>query len=321
MERLAGFFAFFPRLISWLLWKPLEPGEEKRQFNSQRVLIVVGLLTSLFTLYALIAPAPAKYVGEFRETLSPEAQKSVDAEREKVINQATNTVQKAFSNFSAGSGAVNGGQRTSNGTANELNSLMILSRPGVNSSNQLAAGMKFSVRLLDKVTISDQAVPVIVEVTRGVFNDSGAGIEEGSRLFGIAQFQNGAERAQIQFQSISDPSGIVRQIQGVGIGSDGQTGIAGDVHSQSLKNTAGQFVSRFVGAYASGSQQRDFLGNSRGGATNGLLNAVAATAEDRTNAYAQDLQKERQWIEIPQATEITVVLTQTFTFREPGVAK
>ena len=198
---------------------------------------------------------------------------------------------------------------------------MILSRPGVNSSNQLAAGMKFSVRLLDKVTISEQAVPVIVEVTRGGVNESGAGSEEGSRLFGMAQFQNGAERAQIQFQSISDPSGIVRQIQGVGIGSDGQTGIAGDVHSQNFKNTAGQFVSRFVGAYASGSQQRDFLGNSRGGATNGLLNAVAATAEDRTNAYAQDLQKERQWIEIPQATEITVVLTQTFTFREPGVAK
>ncbi len=321
MEKLAGVFTFFPRMISWLLWKPLEPGEEKRQFNSRRALVVVGILSSLFTLYALIAPAPAKYVGEFRETLSPEAQQKVDVEREQAIKQATNTAQKAFSNFSGGSGGTLGGGQRSGGTANDRNTAMILARPGVNSSNQLAAGVKFSVRLLDKVTISDQGVPVIAEVTHGVFNDSGGGIKEGSRLFGMAQFQNGAERAQVQFQSISDPSGIVRQIQGIGIGADGQTGIAGDVHSQSLKNTAGQFVTRFIGAYAEGTQQRDFLGNSRGGATNGLLNAVAATAQDRTNAYAQDLQKEHQWIEIPQSAEITVVLTQTFTFREPGVTQ
>jgi hypothetical protein len=318
MDKLTGFLSFFPRMVSWLLWRPLEPGEEKSQFNSPRVLIFVGVLAGLFTLYALIAPAPPKYVGEFRETLPPEAQKKIDADREQAIKQATNTAQKAFSNLSGGGNSIGSGQR-SGVSANDRNSTMILARPGVNSSNQLAAGMKFSVRLLDKVTISDQAVPVIAEVTHGVFNDSGGGIKEGSRLFGVAQFQNGAEHAQIQFQSISDPSGIVRPIQGVGIGSDGQTGVAGDVHSRSFKNTAGQFVSRFVGAYAEGTEQRDFLGNSRGGATNGLLSAVAATAQDRTNAYAQDLQKEHQWVEIPKSTEITVVLTQTFTFREPGV--
>lgn len=195
---------------------------------------------------------------------------------------------------------------------------MILNRPGVNGGNQLAAGLKFSVRMLDKLTIGDQGVPVIAEVTHGAFADSGGGIKEGSRLFGMAQFPNGSERAQIQFQSISDPSGIVRSIQAIALESDGQTGVAGDVHSKSLRNTAGQFVTRFVAAYAEGSQQRDFLGNSRGGAENGLLNAVGETAKDRTNAYAEDLKKEHQWIEIPAGTEFSVILTQTFTFSEPG---
>ena len=161
-------------------------------------------------------------------------------------------------------------------------------------------------------------MPVIAEVTHGAFSDSGGGIKEGSRLFGMAQFQNGNERAQIQFQSLADGSGIVRNIQATALDESGQAGVAGEVHSKSLQNTAGQFVTRFIGAYAEGSQQRDFLGNSRGGAENGLLNAVSETAKDRASAYADDLKKEHQWIEVPVAKEITVILTQTFTFNDPG---
>lgn len=327
MEALTKAFGSVGRLFSWLVWLPLEPGEEKQQFNSRRVLILVGILVVIFVIYALLVPSPPKYIGEFREMLPAEAQKQNDDERERALVKATASTQKAFSGSSSGSASSASGGGSGFGSSargpsgQDRNTAMILNRPGVNNGNQLAAGLKFSVRLLDKLTIGDQGVPVIAEVVRGVFADSGGGIKEGSRLFGMAQFPNGSERAQIQFQSISDPSGIVRNIQAIALESDGQTGVAGDVHSKSLRNATGQFVTRFVAAYAEGSQQRDFFGNSRGGAENGLLNAVGETAKDRTNAYAEDLKKEHQWIEVPAATEFAVILTQTFTFNEPGASQ
>ncbi len=318
MERIKKMLSGVRGGIGWLIWKPREPGEEKLQINTKRLLIVVALATLIFTAVALVAPAPAKYVGEFHEKLDTQERGEAEAAREHDIVKATEMTQRAFS-FAGGGGGTQQGRRGSSGS--DRNSSMILNRPGINAGNQLPAGTKFIVRLMDKVTIGNQAVPVIAEVTRGFLNDNGGGITEGSRLFGSAQFQNGAERAVIQFQSIASPSGLVRNIQGIAIGTDGQAGVNGNIRSNSMKNTAGQFASRFIGAYASGSQQRDFLGNSRGGAKNGLLNAVSETAQDRSNAYAEDLKKEHQWIEIPLDTEVTVILTQTFTFKEPGVSQ
>jgi hypothetical protein len=321
VEKLKRLLRLVKSAISWTVWKPLELGEERAQINAKRLFILLDCLVIIFTLFALIVPATPKYIGEFHERLPPEAQHS--SADEQAIALATATTQKAFSGgMGRATGNSNQRSQAQGGGAGEAdrNTSMIQNRPGVNSGNQLAAGMKFTVRLLDGLNLSDQAVPVIVEVTRGVFNDSGGGIKEGSRLFGTAQFQNGSERAQIQFRSISDPSGIVRNIQGVALDGDGQSGVAGNIHSKSLRNTAGQFVTRFIGAYAEGSQQRDFFGNTRGGAENGLLNAVGETAKDRTSAYADQLKKEHQWIEVPKDKEIAVILTQTFTFNEPGVS-
>jgi hypothetical protein len=320
VEFLAKAFGSMARVFSWFVWLPKESGEEKRQLHSWRLLSLLGVLCVIFVICALIAPSPPNFVGEFREPLRPESLKRPDDERDRAVDRATAMTQKAFWGSPGGSG-MQGAIRSGPGgpSGSDRNTLMILNRPGVNSANQLAAGLKFAVRLLDQLTVGDQAVPVIAEVTRGIFNDAGGGIKEGSRLFGSAQCQNGAELAQIQFQSLADDSGIVRNIQAVAFEASGQVGVAGEVHSKGLRNTAGQFVSRFIGAYAEGSQQRDFLGNSQGGAQNGLLNAVGETAKDRTNSYAEDLKKEHQWIEIPKGKEITVILTQTFTFNEPGV--
>jgi len=317
MEKLSKLFGNLGSAISWLIWKPQEPGDEKKQFNMKRLMILVCVLSGLFTIAALFMPSPPKYVGEFHENLPNDGLKG--QADEKAIAAMTATAQKAFSHTSSNSPFQGNTSGRNQAGSSDRNTAMVLNRTGINGGNQLPAGVKFTVRLLDKVTIGDQSVPVIAEVTGGAFNDAGGGIKEGSRLFGMAQFQNGSERAQIQFQSIADSSGMVRNIQGVGIGPDGQAGVAGDIHSNGLKNVAGQFVTRFIGAYAEGSQQRDFLGNSRGGAQNGLLNAVGATAKDRTNAYAEDLKKEHQWIDIPQGTEVIVILTQAFTFREAGV--
>ena len=318
MEKLVKIWSALIRFTSGIFWKPIEQGEERAQFNSPAVLILVSILAGIFTVTALVFPAQPQLVGEFRETMSPDTKKRTDEERDRALAKAMDATQKAFSGTSSrpASSAAQGGRGTSS-----RDTPMILNRPGIIAGNQLAAGLKFAVRLLDPVTVSDQPVPVIAEVVRGVFTDSGGGIREGSRLFGMAQFQNGWERAQIQFQSISDSSGIVRPIKGIALEMDGQAGVMGEVHSKSLRNAAGQFVTRFISAYADGSQQRDFMGNSRGGAENGMLNAIGETAKDRTNAYAEDLKKEHQWIDIDQNKEFNVILTQTFTFNEPGVTQ
>lgn len=316
MEKLSGPLAWLKQIYLRIFWKPLQPGEAKRQFNTTATLTALIVMVVVFTVVALIAPAPPKYVGEFREQLRPEDEKRIAIEREKAIAEVTAKAQSAFT--SKNSSKVEASAGRGQGTAPNRNSSMILNRPGVNSGNQLAAGQKFTVQLLDKITVGDQAVPVIAEVTGGVFNDSGGGILEGSRLYGTAQFQAGQDRAQIQFQSIADPSGVVRNLQAVAIGADGQMGASGETHSNGFRNAAGQFVTRFAGAYAEGSQQRDFMGNSQGGATNGLLNAVAQTAKDRTDDFATDLKKQHEWIELPQTTTVNVILTQPFMFRESG---
>lgn len=314
MEKLSRPLAWLRQIYLRIFWKTLQPGEAKRQFNTATTLTVLIVMVVVFTIVALIAPAPPKYVGEFREKLRPEDEKRIAIEREKAIAEVTAKTQSAFTSKNSSKIEPSAGQST----APNRNSSMILNRPGVNSGTQLAAGQKFTVRLLDKIIVGDQTVPVIAEVTAGVFNDGGGGILEGSRLFGTAQFQGGQERAQIQFQSIADPSGVVRNLQAIAIGEDGQMGVSGETHSNGFRNAAGQFVTRFAGAYAEGSQQRDFMGNSQGGATNGLLNAVAQTAKDRTDDFATDLKKQHEWIELTEATAVDVILTQPFVFREPG---
>ena len=318
-------------VVSSVIWRELQPGEERPQIHTTRILVTVSVLAAIFTVAALFMPQPAKYVGEFRESMPTEVQKSHDDEREQALARATSTAEKAFtsggglqnSNVAAGSGgrALSGSVGGGGSSSQDQNSAMIIARPGGSQATQVNAGLKFTVKLLEHVTVNDQPVPVIAEVTHGVFNDAGVGIAEGARLFGTAQFQNDADVAQIQFTSLADPAGVVRPIKAVALGDGGQMGVAGQVHSKSLKNTAGQFVSRFAGAFAEGSQQRDFLGNSRGGVQNGLLNAVGETAKDRTNWYAEDLKKEHQWIEIPRAQEFNVILFEPYSANDPGEAR
>jgi hypothetical protein len=90
------------------------------------------------------------------------------------------------------------------------------------------------------------------------------------------------------------------------------------VHSDALKNTIGQTLTRFVGAYAEGSMSRGALGATEGGSANGFKNAISETATERAQAWAEDMKKERMWIEIPSGSESWAVLTQAFVFRDPG---
>ena len=99
---------------------------------------------------------------------------------------------------------------------------------------------------------------------------------------------------------------------------DGQVGVEGRIHSDAIKNTIGETITRFIGAYAQGSIQQGSLGAAPGGSENGLKNAVAETANARADAWGEDLKKEKKWIELEAGTESYAVLTQSFVFRDPG---
>ncbi|MFN9066383.1 MAG: hypothetical protein ACK5V3_04090 [Bdellovibrionales bacterium] len=109
-----------------------------------------------------------------------------------------------------------------------------------------------------------------------------------------------------------------RPLSAIGVGSDGQVGVDGRVHSETMKNVIGQTMTRFIGAYAEGSMQRGSLGENPGGAENGLKNAISETAQDQAERWADDLKKEKRWIEISNRTEFYAVLTANFAFRDPG---
>jgi type IV secretory pathway VirB10-like protein len=215
---------------------------------------------------------------------------------------------------SSPSGSGGGGGRSEQ----DRSSSMILNREGVDARTQLSAGTRVSVRLSNKVTIANQGMPVVGIVSHDVASESGTAIPSGSKVLGDASFDSDSERATINWRSIILPDGRERPFSAVGVGRDGQVGVDGRVRSDGVKNAVGQTLTRFVGAYAAGSMNTGMLGANQGGHENGLRNAVAQTATDRANAMAENLQKERKWIELDGGTETTAVLSQPFTFRDAG---
>lgn len=200
----------------------------------------------------------------------------------------------------------------------ETEQSMVLVRPGSDSGVSVPAGTRLRVRLIERATVGVQAMPVIGEVTADLMWDGSPVIRKGARILGEISFDEGTERAKVDWKAIRLPEGRERPLAGIGIGEDGQVGVEGDIRSQVLRNVGGQMLTRFVAAYAEGSMRRGPLGSSEGGSENGLKYAVAETAKDRANAWAEDLSKEAKWIEVAPDRPFAVVLTQAFVFRDPG---
>jgi type IV secretory pathway VirB10-like protein len=148
--------------------------------------------------------------------------------------------------------------------------------------------------------------------------DSGLRLPAGTRFYGEASFGRGQDRAQVRFTQISLPNGEIKEVSGLALGKDGQSGIEGKVFSDGSKNTAGQIITTFVAGMAAGSVETDIFGGSKGGVQNGLLSAVAATAKDRAQSYGEKLKAEREWIEIAQGVECDAVLNQSLNLQNGG---
>lgn len=270
----------------------------------------------------LLLPSTEEHIGEFHEEATAnDMQKVVESdptqETLKQLNSGRRhrgSVPSSLNSLYAPS--YSGGQKTS---GDERNSSMILARSGLDGKSHLPPGSKIYVRLHEKAIIANQGMPIIGQVTRDLIHDDRVAIPEGSKLFGDISFDDG-DRAKIDWKTIQFPDGRERQFSAIGVGIDGQIGVKGRTSSNALMNTVGQTVTRFIGAYAQGSMQTGAFGGNPGGNDNGWRNAVSETAQDRAERWADDLKKEKRWIEVSNSTEFYAVLTASFAFRDPGLS-
>lgn len=228
----------------------------------------------------------------------------------------SNTVHGSLDHLYASSGgrsmAAGGGSPSA-----DRSSSMIITRGG-DSKSRLSSGTRIKVRLAEDLVVSNQSVPLIGLVAADVHGDSVLAIPKGAKLLGEASFNESTERASVVWRSVVMPDGRERAISALSVGSDSQEGVRGNVRSEAIKNSVGQTLTQFVGAYAAGSMNTGVFGANQGGHRNGMKNAIAATATARANSLGEDLQKESKWIELQGGSELTAILNQPFVFRDPG---
>jgi type IV secretory pathway VirB10-like protein len=303
-----------------IVFKEKDPFVSHREINWQRLAKIGGSSVAIAVVILLLMPTPEqadhKFTDKDGETIVPPAAANQIGDELSVRQNSLNGAYKAQGSFDYLS-ARSGPSRLSSREIDRT-SAMIISRAGMDSRNQLPPGTRMPVRLTQGVLVSSQPMPIIAKVTADVSQEDSVAIPTESKIFGEMSFDDGSSRANVTWKSIEFPDGRERQINGIGLGLDGQLGVAGVIHSDGLKNTAGQFLSRFVGAYAEGSMQKGMLGSSDGGHGNGLKNAVAETAKDQSSEFAEDLKKQRRWIELNAGAEFQAILSQNFTFRDPG---
>lgn len=206
---------------------------------------------------------------------------------------------------------------TGGGSSTDRSSSMIITRGG-DAKNKLSSGTRIKVILAENLVVSTQSVPLIGFVASDVLKDNVLAIPKGSKLLGEASFNESTERASVVWRSVIMSDGRERALSALTIGQDSQEGVEGNVRSEAIKNSVGQTLTSFVGAYAAGSMNTGVFGANEGGHRNGLRNAIAATATDRANALGEDLQKEKKWIELSRGSEVTAILSQPFIYRDPG---
>lgn len=228
----------------------------------------------------LLIPAPKDSSQSFSEQAQPgdKPQIAVSDPTQETIHQfskgtysrsAPTDLSYLYVSHSSGGGSTSSESR---------NSSMILARGGLDARTQLPAGSRIAVRLVEKAVVAGQGMPVIGMVSRDYVHEDIVAIPQGSKVFGDVSFDDGGERASVSWRSVQFPDGRERQLTAIGVGTDGQVGVTGRVHSETMKNVVGQTLTRFIGAYAEGSMKRGSLGENPGGSENGWKNAISETA-------------------------------------------
>lgn len=312
---------FLARLRNHFSFEP-KPFVKKRDINWKRIYFCGGVSLGLCIVGILVfAPSPEP-TSEFHGAQEPGSTSSREASQERdpsieaavQLERSRGTVPRSLDHlYSSSSGSSAHDASTSSRSAS-----MIVGRGSEDSRTHVPAGSRIAIQLVEKVTLAGSGMPVIGVVTRDFTHEETAALPKGSKVFGEASYDQNMDRARIDWKTIQMPDGRERPFSAVAVDQDGQLGVDGQVHSDAVKNTVGQTLTRFIGAYAEGSMERGAFGGNPGGSENGWKYAVAATAKDRADALAEGLKKERRWIEVPAGKEFYAVLREAFLFRDPG---
>lgn len=318
--------------VKTLLFKDEKFLSSKKEVNWKFVkqISVIGTIVAVFVL--LLLPETKPEIQDFHDKVDDLKSQQTEQKSEEP-NPNLDTWEQMKSSQSSASSALRGvdsynsylgGASTraaggGSGSQKNHNTSMVLSRSGSDSRFSLPSGAVIRVRIISRITVSSDPMPVIGFITQDVVNDSMLAIPSGSKLYGEATFDESTEKAQISWRSIVMNDNRRRDIQAIAVTDDGQAGIYGDVKSNALKNVVGHTVTRFIGAYAEGSMTRSMLGVSTGGVENGLKQAISDTAKDQAEQWGNDLKKEKKWVEISSGTELQAVITTPFQFRDVGV--
>lgn len=314
----------FKNIFKELIYKEQKPFTNKREVNWKFLSILGVAIVLIVIIVVIFIPQAVPIQDVFHEKTqdgsvitttenNPTEQTADQFQRGSVnLENVHTSLDHLYAPTSGGGGNVG------NSGGKERNATMILARSGSDTKNQLSAGTRIFIKLTDKIIVSTQALPLVGSVTKDVIHDDELAIPQGSKILGTVSFDDSSERANITLTHIIFSDGRERQISAVAIGGDEQVGVEGNIKSNALQNTAGLALSRFVGAYAQGSMSTGQFGAQTGGSKNGIKSAISATAEDRANAYAEDMKKQKKWIELTSGTQFIAVLGQSFIYREPG---
>lgn len=284
----------------------------KKRINFRGIAWLSCVFFGLFLIWVLASPPPESETRVYTENVSGGRNQEIETPQSVPGISASPLSTEALRGYSSQSG---GSQR---GSANvNRNTSMVIAREN-DSSTALPPGTRVSVRLEQHVTVTSSGIPVIGKVTASVMSQTRIAIPEGAQIFGEATLNEDTERAHITWKSILFPDGRSKNIAAIALGSDNQTGVDGDFHSDAVKNTAGQMISRFVGGFADGAMSRGAMGASEGGVKNGVLQGVAETAKDRAEAWSEDLKRPRAWMELQAGMQFQTIISQPFQFRDPG---
>lgn len=269
----------------------------------------MGLLSLvLFVGYVLFMPNEVPQ--EFSQKMKDPENKQESSDSGKGASQSPpqNTATGLWNHQSVTYSQAGGG----GGSRINYNTPMAIGSNLGNAKTQFRAGIKIPLKIVDKFIVSQDSVPILAESILDSTTEAGIRIPAGTKFYGEASFQRGADRAQITFKQMSLPSGEIKALSGIALSKDGQNGILGKVSSDGVKNSAGQVITAFVGGLAAGSIQTDAFGRSKGGVENGILTAVSETARTQAQKYGERLKEEREWIEVSENTECDILLKETF---------
>lgn len=279
----------------------------KKDIDFKNLSILFFSLISIFMAVGLFMPAEDSRV--FREVANNKitSDQSLEKSKFEITDEPNHTASKIWNNERSYQS-----QSRSTQVQVNYNTSMVMGESKGNAQFELAAGTRLRIQILEKFLASQEGSPVMAKLLESVTSASGNEIPEGSILYGEASYQKASSKALITFKQVSYPNGTQHDILAKAVGEDGIQGISGSVKSDSIKNSVGQVITNFVGSMASGSVERDFMGQSKGGNTNGMYQAISEAARDRAQKFGESLKESREWIEIDSGVLCEAILQSPY---------